>query len=153
VTYPQPSVARFVGAHFVAVKLMLNRGADQPRFREYRVIWTPTVAILDYRGAAHYASPGFLPPELFLNMLRIGLGRAQTAWSRYDEAASHLAAAADDAASALAPEALFWLGVARYLQSRRREPMMQAWRRLHAEHPTSVWAARVPPNQEQFEEE
>jgi hypothetical protein len=152
VTYPQPAVARFVGEHFVAVKLVLGRAADQPHFRAYRVIWTPTLVVLDYRGAAHYVSPGYLPPDLFLAMLRIGLARAQTAWSRYDEAAAHLAVVADDRASALAPEALFWLGAARYLQARRRAPMMQAWRRLREEHPHSLWAARVPPNQEEGEE-
>jgi TolA-binding protein len=81
-------------------------------------------------------------------MLRIGLARSLTAWARYDEAAAHLSAVADDPANALAPEALYWLGVARYLQSRRRAPMMQAWNRLRAEHPASAWAARVPPNQE-----
>jgi hypothetical protein len=80
-------------------------------------------------------------------MLRIGLGRALTAWMRYDEAAAHLEAAAEPN-NQLAPEALYWLGVTWYLQSRRRAPMMRAWRRLLAEHPTSIWAARVPPNQE-----
>jgi hypothetical protein len=55
---------------------------------------------------------------------------------------------AEDGASALAAEALYWLGIAQYLQSRRRGPMMQAWNRLQEEHPASIWAARVPPNQE-----
>jgi hypothetical protein len=152
VTYPHPAVSEFVAAHFVAVKLMLDHAAHRQHFRAHRVIWTPTIAIMDYRAAAHYQSPGFLPPEVFAAMLRIGLARAQVAWSRYDEAAAHLGAVADDQASPMAAEALFWLGAARYLETRRREPMMQAWRRLRAEHPGSAWAARVPPNQESFEE-
>jgi hypothetical protein len=147
VTYPQPSIASFVTEHFVPVRLLLNRPQDQLHFRTHRVIWTPTIVIADRRGAGHYQSPGFLPPELFLAMLRIGLGRALTAWMRYDEAAAHLEAAATDRSNQLAPEALYWLGVAWYLQSRRRAPMMRAWNRLLAEHPTSSWAARVPPNQ------
>jgi len=147
VTYPEPAVQSFVAEHFIAVKLMLNNPADQPYFRAQRVIWTPTIAILDYRGAGHYQSPGYLPPVLFLPMLRIGLARAQLAWARSDEAAAQLAVVADDRASVLAPEALYWLGIAWYLQSRRRAPMMQAWDRLLQEHPASIWAARVPPNQ------
>src|SRR4051812_36928974 len=127
---------------------MLNNRAAQPHFRAQRVIWTPTIVILDHRGIAHYQSPGYLPPALFLAMLRIGLARAQIAWARYDEAATQLAAVADHRASALAPEALYWLGIAWYLQSRRRAPMMQAWNRLRQEPPASIWAARIPPNQE-----
>jgi len=148
VTYPEPAVQSFVAEHFVAVKLMLNNPADQPHFRAQRVIWTPTIAILDHRGVGHYQSPGYLPPALFLPMLKIGLARAQIAWARYDEAAIHLAAVADDRASALAPEALYWLGIAWYLKERKRAPMMWAWDRLRQEHPASIWAARIPPNQE-----
>jgi hypothetical protein len=149
VTYPDQPVASFVAEHFLAVRLILNRGADQPHFRAHRVIWTPTAAILDHRGTAHYLSPGFLPPAPFGAMLRVGLARALAAWSRYDDAAAHLTAVADDGGNLFAPEALFWLGVTRYLQARRRAPMMEAWARLRAEHPDSVWAARIPPNQEE----
>ena len=147
-TYPEPAVQSLIAEHFIAVKLTLNKPADQPHFRAQRVIWTPTIAMLDHRGVGHYQSPGYLPPALFLPMLRLGLARAQIAWARYDEAAAQLAAVADDHTSALAPEALYWLGVAWYLQSRRREPMLRAWDRLRREHATSIWAARVPPNQE-----
>ncbi len=151
-TYPELSVKSFVAEHFVPVKLMLNRAADQPHFRSQRVIWTPTIMVLDYRGVGHYQSPGYLPPEPFVSMLRIGLARAQIAWSRYGDAAAHLQAVADDRASPLAAEALYWLGIAWYLQARRRAPMMRAWSRLLAEHPSSIWAARVPPNQEEEDE-
>jgi len=148
VTYPEPAVQSFIAEYFIAVKLMLNNPADQPHFRAQRVIWTPTITILDYRAIGHYQSPGYLPPTLFLAMLRIGLARAQIAWARYDEAAAQLAAVADDPASALAPEALYWLGIAWYLKERRRVPLLRAWNRLREEHPASIWAARVPPNQE-----
>ena len=134
------------------MRLLLNRAADQPHFRQQRVIWTPTIAILDRRGVAHYQSPGFLPPDLFLPMLRIGVARAYLAWAGYDAAAALLQPVADDRGNAFAPEALYWLGVARYLPTRRRAPMMEAWNRLRDEHPTSVWAARVPPNQEEEDE-
>lgn len=131
---------------------MLNCRADQPHFRQYQVIWTPTVAMLDRRGTAHYQSPGFLPPDHFLSMLRIGLARSLCAWGRYDEAAMHLGPVAAAPHNPFAPEALYWLGVARYLKTHQRAPMLEAWNRLRAEHPESVWAARVPPNQEAFPE-
>jgi hypothetical protein len=152
VTYPQPAVQEFIAAHFVPAKLMLNRAADQPHFRANRVIWTPTIMVLDYRGVGHYQAPGYLPPDLFLQQLQIGLARAQIAWSRYDEAAAALGAVADLPGSPFAAEALYWQGIAWYLQARRRAPMLRAWKRLLREHPGSLWAARVPPNQEEGEE-
>jgi hypothetical protein len=152
VTYPQPSVASFIAEHFVPVRLLLNRSQDQIHFRTHRVIWTPSIVIADRRGVGHYQSPGYLPPKLFLHMLRIGLGRALTAWMRYDDAVTHLEVVASDQESALAPEALYWLGVAWYLKERRRAPMMRAWNRLREQYPQSVWAARVPPNQEDDQE-
>ena len=148
VTYPQPSVASFITQHFVPVRLLLNRSQDQVHFRTHRVIWTPTTVIADRRGVGHYQSPGYLPPELFLSMLHIGLGRALTAWMRYDEAAAHFEAVGAEPHNQLAPEALYWLGIAWYLKDRQRASMMQAWRQLRTQYPDSVWAARVPPNQE-----
>jgi hypothetical protein len=148
VTYPHRLVQELIAEHFVPVRLLLDRAADQAHFRAHRVIWTPTIIIMDRRGIGHYQSPGYLPPELFVSMLRIGLARSLTAWARYDQADAHLQIVADDHTSALAPEALYWLGIVWYLRSRRRAPMMVAWRRLLAEHPGNIWAARVPPNQE-----
>ena len=147
-TYPDPAVSQLIAEQFVPAKLLLNRAADQPHFRAQRVIWTPTIIIFDHRAVAHYQAPGYLPPAEFLQLLRIGLARAQIAWSRFDEAAAQLGAVADAPGSPLAAEALYWQGVAWYLQSRRRAPMMRAWNRLLREHPGSLWAARVPPNQD-----
>lgn len=152
VTYPQPYVANFISEHFVPVRLLLNRSQDQAHFRAHRVIWTPTIVIADRRGIGQYQSPGYLPPELFLSMLRIGLGRALTAWIRYDDAAIHFQVVASDHESTFAPEALYWLGVVWYLKDRRRAPMMHAWNQLREQYPQSVWAARVPPNQEEGDE-
>ena len=60
-TYPAPAVAGLIAEHFVAVKLLLGRREDQARFRAHRVIWTPTLAVLDRRGEEHYQAPGYLP--------------------------------------------------------------------------------------------
>lgn len=151
-TYPDSQVQTFVEQHFVPVRLVLNDDAAKPLFRQYGVLWTPTVGVADRRGKLQYQSPGFLPPTALLDAMRLGLGRALLAWARYDEAAEHFGSVADTR-SAQAPEALYWQGVAWYLKARRRAPMMVAWNRLRAEYPDSVWALRVPPNQETFEEQ
>jgi hypothetical protein len=145
VSFADPAVAAFVREHFIPVRLHLDRREDQPHFQAHRVLWTPTLAVLDRRGVAHYQSPGYLPPPVLLGVLRLGLGRALMGWSRYEEACEHLLAVADDPGNLLAAEALFWLGVANYLRTRRHGDLMQAWSRLTREHPGSAWALRVPP--------
>jgi hypothetical protein len=145
VTYPDTSVQAFIAGHFVPVKLMLNRAEDRGHFRTHRVIWTPSTVVLDRHGAAQYQSPGFPPPQLFLQMLHIGLARGQLAWARYEDAAAHLTVVAEDAQSVLAPEALYWLGIARFLGTRSHDEMMGAWNRLRNDYPSSIWAAHVPP--------
>ncbi|MDQ4074984.1 MAG: thioredoxin family protein [Chloroflexota bacterium] len=146
-TYPSDIVHRFIVEHFVPVRLLLNQPEHRAHFRQQRVIWTPTIVILDWRGRDHYRSLGYLPPDLFAHLLHIGLARAKMAWARYDEAASHLHLVANQSESPLAPEALYQLGMARYLQTRRHADLMEPWDRLLEQYPDSIWAARVPPNQ------
>lgn len=150
--YPNPAVQTFINQLLVPVRLILNRREDQPNFRAHRVIWTPTLAILDRRGVSHYQSPGYLPPQAFLHLLHVGLARAHLAWAGYDQATALLQTVIDTPDSLFAPEALYWQGVAWYLQQRRRAPMMVAWNRLRHDYPASPWAARIPPNQEEGDE-
>ena len=147
-TYPEPAVAAFIAENFVPVRILLHEPQGQALFRAHRVLWTPTIAVFDRRGALHYQSPGYLPPPLFLQLLHIGLARALLAWAGYERADALLTAVAADEASALAPEALYWQGIARFLHQRRRRPMLEAWNRLRERYPTSIWAARIPPNQD-----
>jgi hypothetical protein len=142
-------VQRFLAQHLIPVRLVLQTKADQPHFRAYQVIWTPTLAILDRRGLLHYQAPGFLPPALFAEQLQIGVARAMLAWGRAREAAEMLGPVAQNAASALAPEALYWQGAALYLAEHTRAALMRAWGQLRASYPDSPWAARIPPNQEE----
>ena len=142
-TYPHPLVAEYIGECLIPVKLMLNRREDQPYYREYRAIWTPTIGFLDRNGAMHYSSPGYLPPEEFLAMLRIGRARCLMAWTRNAEAGVELLDAAENAA--MGAEALYWLGVSRFLARRETEGMWEAWDRLVARYPDSAWARRVYP--------
>lgn len=147
-TYPDPHVQELIAASTVPVKVMLNRREDQAHFRAHRVIWTPTLVFLDRRGVSHYQAPGYLPPDLFAAQLRLGVARVLLAWGGYDQAAALLGPAADEPDNALAPEVLYWLGVAVYLKERRRAPMMVYWNRLRELYPASAWAARIPPNQD-----
>lgn len=141
------AVQVFIEEHCIVSHLTLNRPSDGPLFRQYQVIWTPSLLWLDRRGVAHYRSEGFLPAKELLAVLRIGVARTMLAWMRHQEAQSLLKTVADEQSNPYAAEALFNLGMSLYLQKQSHEALMVAWRRLRAEHPNSLWAARIPPHQ------
>ena len=143
-TYPHPDVASYVEANFIPVKVYINNRQDWHLFRAYHVIWTPTIAFMDRNGGLQHQSVGYLPPQEFLTTLRIGKARCLMAWTRLREAAHELEAAAAPG-DALAPEALYWLGIAHFLARRETTGMWEAWERLQAEYPDSPWAKRVYP--------
>ncbi len=126
----------------MAFRAMLDNREHATLFRSNRIIWTPTVGFMDRNGAMHHHSPGFLPPLEFLSVLRIGKARCLMAWTRSAEAVEELAVAAE-MANSLAPEALYWLGIARFLQRRDTIGMWEAWDRLVELYPDSAWAKRV----------
>jgi hypothetical protein len=92
----------------------------------------------------HHQSVGFLPAPEFLTTLRIGKARLLMAWARSREATQELEDAAAPGDS-LAPEALYWLGIAHFLERRETAGMWGAWERLTALYPDSPWARRVYP--------
>lgn len=144
VTYPDDSVSAYIAENFVPARAMLNRREDWPLFRKYSVIWTPSFGFFDRNGAMHHSAAGYLPPREFLSLLRIGKARCLMAWTRSREAQVHLEAAAE-AGDAMSAEALWWLGVARFLERRDTKGMWEAWNRLTERYPGSPWALRVYP--------
>ncbi len=144
VTYPDPAVARYISEHFIPFRAVLNDRQYWPLFRANHVIWTPTVGFMDRNGSMHYQCVGFLPPDEFLSVLVIGLARVMMAWTRAGEAAVELKGAVARHNS-FTPEALFWLGVARFLARRETSGMWEAWERLVLQYPHSPWARRVYP--------
>jgi hypothetical protein len=144
VTYPDAQVSAYIVDNFVPARVQLNKREDWPLFRQYHFIWTPSFGFLDRNGSMHHAAAGFLPPREFLSLLRIGKARCLMAWTRSREAAAHLEAAAQ-AGDTMAAEALWWLGVARFLERRDTPGMWEAWNRLTEQYPDSPWALRVYP--------
>lgn len=148
-TYRDRGVLDFLETHFVAVRLRLEDKVAQASFRDYAILWTPTLAFLDRREQAHYQAPGYHSPELMQGLLRLGLARCLMAWSRAGEAARHLEWFLTQPEHPLAAEGLYWLGMAYYLPSKKHRELMRAWEVLQERYPASVWAQRVPPEEEE----
>ena len=142
VVYPAAAVAETVSERFVALRL----DHKEPRVRELKIVWLPTVLILDRRGTEHYRSVNAVPPAEFLDILDLGESVDRMREAGYDRSVALLEAALGRRPDGpLHPELLFWLGVARYFQGGRDdEARDRAWADLTARYPGSIWALRVP---------
>jgi hypothetical protein len=144
VTYPDARVVEAVNARFVPLKLNLF---DDPRevVRPLNVLWTPTILFADRRGTVHYRNVNFLPPDLFLTLLDIGEASVDLHWSRVDHAIELLRGSYErNPEGLLAPEVLYWWGIAVYLKTHSNDEMYQVWDRLRERFPDSIWTQRVP---------
>ena len=144
-TYPDTRVIEAVNQRFVPLKLDLFEG---PRdvIRPLNVIWTPTILFADRRGTVHYQNVNFLPPELFLTLLDIGEAHVELHWSHTDHAIELLTDSYErDPDGLLAPEALYWKGIAVYLKTHSNDEMYAVWDVLRERFPDSLWSQRVPP--------
>lgn len=140
--YPVAAVARAVADRFVALRL----DHKDPHVRELRVVWLPTVLVLDRRGVEHYRNVNAVPPAEFLDLLDLGEALARMREAEYDRSVALLEAALDRRRDGpLHPELLFWLGIAGYYRGGHAGAARdRAWADLMARYPDSIWALRVP---------
>jgi len=142
ITYPDARVAEFIGKHFIPVKIKVR---DRPDIAAgYDVNWTPSVLIGDETGRAHFRVEGFVPPEDFVAQLALGLGRLELDRQRFPGAIHHFEAVAQrHRGSEAAAQALYWLSVARYKESKDPAQLREGWTVLISDYPRSDWAKRA----------
>jgi hypothetical protein len=133
-----------VNARFVPLKLDLFK-SPRAVIRPLNVLWTPTILFADRRGTVHYQNVNFLPPDLYLTLLDIGEANVDLHWSRTDHGIALLRGAVErDPDGLLAPEALYWWGIAVYLKTHSNDEMYRVWDVLRERFPNSIWTQRVP---------
>jgi hypothetical protein len=143
VTYPDSTVGVAITARFVPLRLDLF--ADRAVVRPLNVIWTPTQLFADRRGVVSYQSVNFLPPADFLDLLDLGEANVCMRWAEYDRAIALLAdITLRQSDGPLAPEAIYWRGIATYLKTRSNAEMYAIWAEIGKRFSASIWARRVP---------
>ncbi len=143
-TYPDAQIIEAVNQRFIPLKLDLFKDPREV-VRPFNVIWTPTILFADRRGTVHYQSVNFLPPDLFLTLLDIGEANVDLHWSRTDHSIELLQGTYErDPNGLLAPEALYWWGIAVYLKTHSNDDMYRVWDVLRERFPQSIWTQRVP---------
>lgn len=139
--YPDPEVTQAITHHFVPVKLNILEDANAKQLaQQYRIRWTPTLLIADSDGTEHFRTEGFVGKERLLGQLVLAL--AFVAFNKGDFATAAQLFEQASQNPAVAAEALFWLGVARY-KGGSLEGLKEAWTKLWNEHRNSEWAERA----------
>ena len=128
------------------IPLRINLEKQRPVFKEYRIVWTPTICLLDMEGREHYRFTGFFTPAEM--SARILLDGAKTALygKRFDIAQGLLDAVfADYQKTFAAPEAAYYSGILNYLSTDDHKFLRRGLERLRKEFPTSEWTMRAKP--------
>jgi hypothetical protein len=140
--YPREFVSRFIGDHFVPVRIpTLERPNDGERFN---VVWTPTLIVTEADGTERHRIIGFLPPDELIAQLELGLAKAEFGRSRFEHAqCAFESIVRDHPATIAAPEADYWAGVSQYKYTRDRQHLRATGERLRDRYPQSEWKTKA----------
>jgi tetratricopeptide (TPR) repeat protein len=143
VTYPNEKVIQFIEKYVVPIQVMYDA---QPLATEFNVQWTPTVITLDEEGKEHHRTVGFLAPDEFIPSSTLGVAKCHFDRAEFSKAIAMLEKILRDyPKSDAAPEAVYVRGVALYKNTRKADPLKDAYKRLLAEYPSSEWTKRAKP--------
>ena len=143
VPFPDNDVANFLTDRMIPLHAEVgarNLAAD------FRVVWTPTLIVLDYYGKEHQRTLGFLPPDEMVATLLLGIGKVGIENDQFNEAVIQFNTLLNGfPGSAVAPEAVYLRGVARYKASHSVGALKEIHQQLSAEYPESAWTRRAEP--------
>jgi hypothetical protein len=133
-----------LNARFIPLRINLEK--QRPMFKEYRIAWTPTIALLDMEGREHYRFTGFFtPPEMSARILLDG-AKSALFLKRNDIAKGHLDTLFDGYRETFAmPEAIYYSGILNYLSTDDHKFLRRGLERLREEFPDSEWTMRAKP--------
>jgi hypothetical protein len=142
VTYSNPAVEKALTDFFVPVKLETRSDPKIAQF--FKVNSTPTFVATDSNRKVHSQSKGFFPPEAFLQQIRFMRAIVELNHRDYDLAIDLLSQVTRETFDQnLTPEALYHLGVARYMKTSDFTQAVQEWRKIKLQFPHSSWLKKI----------
>ena len=143
VTYREPAVADTINERFAPVQVNTQEESAGPMIERYRQAWTPDLRVLAPNGHELYRWNGYLPPFEFVPQLLVAqaqallrMGDLNRAASVYEEVLRRFPT------SAVAAEAQYYLGVAKYKASHERSDLSDNWDQLQSRYPESIWRVK-----------
>jgi hypothetical protein len=143
VTYPQAPVVETILRYSVPVQFDNSNAANNQFLHSIHHIWTPDVRILNHDGYELYRFDGFLPPPEFMARALCGFGMAYLRLKRFDQAqAVYVDVLKRFSTTYAAPEAQYYLGVARYRRDPQSDELLTQWANLRSRYPQSEYRVK-----------
>jgi len=144
--WPHRRVVELVTDELIPVRVHVRDHADE--FRRlgdrYDARWTPMILVLDSSGEERHRVEGFLPVDELVPQLEFGLGRVAFSRGDFEDAERRFRQIVEDApASDVAPEALYWAGVARYKSTDDAEALKATASAFHDRYQETTWAKKA----------
>ncbi len=142
VTYPDPNVCFAIENNFIPLQIDFNK--NKALVKRFAIKWTPTVIILDSDGDEHHRFVGFLPPEDFIAQIILGKGKVEFNQDRFEQAMQCFQEVLVRYPKAdAAPEAQYYLGVAKYKASHNPKELKLGLEVLQKDYPNSEWTKKA----------
>ena len=144
--WPHRRVVELVTDELIPVRVHVRDDAAEFRRlgEKYDAQWTPMILMLDPSGEERHRVEGFLPVDELVPQLEFGLGRIAFSRSDYEDAERRFRHVVEDAPkAAVAPEALYWAGVARYKATDDAGALKETASAFHDRYQESSWAKKA----------
>ncbi|MGQ3684395.1 MAG: tetratricopeptide repeat protein [Candidatus Loosdrechtia sp.] len=141
-TYPNPVVIDYIKKYFIPVRSNIQTSPDIKN--TYRLLWAPTVIVMDSNGVDYYRFNGFLPPDEFIPQLKFGLAKMSLEKRDLKTAREQFTNVVEKyPESDIAPEAQYWIGVIDFQLTNDVNAEISAWKKILEKYPDSIWARKV----------
>jgi thioredoxin-related protein len=142
-TLPDPKVSKYLDKMFVPTAYEVSDPRVQRILKQYGFEWTPTFVVADDSGNEIYRWVGYLPPGDFCAQLVFAEGRAAFKNKDWDRANKCYNMVVEKyPGSEVAPEAMYYAGVAMYEKTHDASYLEETGKKLKARFPDSSWAKK-----------
>ena len=142
-TYPQPPVAKTILDHSIPLQIDNSKKENEIFLHGIHHIWTPDIRILYHDGFEMYRWDGFLPPPEFMARALCGFAMAYLRLKRFEQAESvYVDVLKRFSTTYAAPEAQYYLGVARYRRDPDTDELLTQWANLRSRYPLSEYRVK-----------
>ena len=138
-TYPDAKVQEEMQEWFVLLKLDLIKERDVRR--ELAAYWTPSFYFLDYNSKSYYNFNGYLPPDEFRIILRLGSAETMIPKGKYADAIAVMGKDIDQfEGNPLLPKLLTQIGIANYIKTKDTNAFRKVMKDIQQKYPDSLEA-------------
>ncbi|MDT3694777.1 MAG: thioredoxin family protein [Ignavibacterium sp.] len=136
-TYPNSKVEKEINEWFIPLKLNIIK--DREVRRSFGAYWTPSIYFIDSNGSSYYHFNGFLPPEEFRIILRLGLTETIMPRGRYDDIIKIIDLDIEDFKNNSSfPKLLLQRELARYIKTKDNSILRQTLKDIEKDFPQSL---------------